>query len=169
MFASVYEFMTSARRNLTHAVQLATTTEIEAMVAAELHYSLMLTGAMEDFVLMLKGKRLALTKLEHWWQMPPEDRRKAVSNRAHAVRAIALLRDVYTDTAESDQRFGITKVIGAVEAARAGEMMMRDFAAEMRSTAAAMKPALEAGRYPIMKWWLAFWESPAASLIFRAF
>ena len=38
----------------------------------------MLTGAMEDFVLMLKGERLALTKLEHWWQMPPEDRRKAV-------------------------------------------------------------------------------------------
>ena len=45
-----------------------------------------------------------------------------------------------------DRREAARQVIGAIEGARTGEIVIRDFAAEMRSLEKSMAPALEAGR-----------------------
>jgi hypothetical protein len=177
------ELISSARISLTEAVQLASTTAMEKHVAAELHYSLALQGIFDQlhieglglhkqgkpfscfFDLVLQYARMSFCRTPR----PAEEWRQAVVNRAHAVRSIGLIRDVYGEEAESDFRMGFLKIIGAILGARTGEILIRDFAAEMRSLEKSMAPALEAGRYPLMKVWLSIWNSSVASLAVRLF
>jgi hypothetical protein len=146
---------------------------MEKIVAAEMHYCLAWQGMIDRAwhvwgELGEQGARVSML-LEHVQPLSTEEQDKAVQNRMHAVRSSALMRDVYGEEAETDFRFGIVKVLGAVEGARSGEVTLREFAEEMQSLNKSMAPALEAGRYPMMKVWLGLWSSSVAHLALRMF
>merc|ERR1719359_784514 len=98
-----------------------------------MHYALAFQGIFDQLWKMYCEKGLSIDLLLQYAQMPAQERHQAVANRAHAVRSIALIRDVYGTDAESDFRIGAVKVIAAIEGARTGELLFRDFADEMRS------------------------------------
>jgi hypothetical protein len=126
----VCDFLEESGEALGKAVKLAESTEIDELLAAELHYCLAIQGT---YVERWFSEDAYLVKLAGWrGGNRKRDRSKHIVHRAHAVSAISSMQKLYGFGPGKDVRMNTMKVISAVNGFMAGDVKAREFVEVVR-------------------------------------